>query len=126
MRAPIWQVSSNRVSQAQLPYRRHPGRIQPNTMTKAISALPILPLVAADLSCTLMRVAKQRRRPLNNKIIAGNLAEANEEVVGLIFKAVHGGLKEEGLQIGLLHAYHHLNFAWNIRRARTGDYATLS
>jgi len=71
-------------------------------------------------------VAKQRRRSLNNRIIAGNLAEANEEIAKLLFKAVHGGLKEEQLQMGLLHAYHHLNFAWNVRQIATADYANLS
>ena len=72
------------------------------------------------------RVAKERRKPLNHRIIAGNLAEANEEIAKLLFKAVHGRLKEEELQIGLLHAYHHLNFAWNVRRTATGDYVKLS
>lgn len=43
-----------------------------------------------------------------------------------VFRAVHGGLREEHLQIGLLHAYHHLNFAWNVRRTPTAKYAALS
>lgn len=73
-----------------------------------------------------MTKVNQKRHPLNNKIIAGNLAEANEEIAKLIFKAVHGDLKEEELQIGLLHAYHHLNFAWNIRRTPIAEYAALS
>jgi hypothetical protein len=71
-------------------------------------------------------VPRQRRKTLNNRIIAGNLAEANEEIAKLLFKAVHSGLNEGELQVGLLHAYHHLNFAWNIRRTSTSDYAKLT
>jgi hypothetical protein len=33
---------------------------------------------------------------------------------------------EEEFQIGLEHAYHHLNFAWNIRHISMEDYRNLS
>ena len=67
-----------------------------------------------------------RRKPLNRKIIASNLAEAAEELQKLGSKAADGTLVEAELQIGLLHAYHHLNFAWNIRRTSTTDYSRLT
>ena len=35
-------------------------------------------------------------------------------------------LSVEALQVGLLHAYHHLNFAWNIRNVPTEQYAKLT
>lgn len=68
----------------------------------------------------------KRTRPLNTKIVAFNLADANTEIARLAGKAVLGSLREEELQIGLRHAYHHLNFAWNIRRTPTAEYASLS
>lgn len=71
-------------------------------------------------------MGKSKQRALNATIIATNLAEANQEVANLLFKAVHGGLKEGELEIGLLHAYHHLNFAWNIRRTSTANYMNLT
>ena len=67
-----------------------------------------------------------KRTRLNLKIIGGNLAEAIEELEGLSNLASNGRLREEELQIGLLHAYHHLNFAWNIRYVATQQYAKLT
>lgn len=72
------------------------------------------------------KVNMQKPHPLTSRIILSNLAEANEEIAKLIFRTVHGGLREEHLQIGLLHAYHHLNFAWNVRRTPTAKYVALS
>jgi len=60
-----------------------------------------------------------KRKRLNLEIIGGNLAEAIEELKGLRNLASNGKLREEKLQIGLLHAYHHLNFAWNIKYVAT-------
>jgi hypothetical protein len=67
-----------------------------------------------------------KRKRLNRQIIASNLAEAIEELAGLNFKAIHGGLTEVQLAIGLQHAHHHLNFAWNIRNVPTTQYANLT
>jgi hypothetical protein len=41
-------------------------------------------------------------------------------------KAADGKLREEEMQAGLLHAYHHLNFAWNVRRISTSEYSNLT
>lgn len=67
-----------------------------------------------------------RRKPLNLKIIGSNLAEAIEELEGLRNSASNGDLNEVDLQVRLCHAYHHLNFAWNIRRVPTRQYANLT
>jgi hypothetical protein len=67
-----------------------------------------------------------RRRPLNRKIIGSNLSEARDELNKLLMKIDAGALHEAELQVGLLHAYHHLNFAWNIRRVATSRYASLT
>lgn len=69
---------------------------------------------------------KTHRKRLNRKIIASNLAEAGEEIQQLHGLAATGVLNEAELQVGLLHAYHHLNFAWNIRFVPTREYATLT
>jgi hypothetical protein len=66
-----------------------------------------------------------RRRPFNRKIIASNIREAIEELQKLEGKALNGTLLEEQLQVGLLHAYHHLNFSWNVRRVSSSEYASL-
>jgi hypothetical protein len=55
------------------------------------------------------------KKRLSHRFIAINLAEALEELARLTLYASAGGLKEEDFQIRLLHAYHHLNFAWNTR-----------
>jgi hypothetical protein len=67
-----------------------------------------------------------RRKPFNRKIIRTNLAEAIEQLKKLESKAAAGELLEEELQIGLLHAYRHLNFAWNVRRISTSEYSRLT
>jgi hypothetical protein len=67
-----------------------------------------------------------RRRPFNRQIIGSNISEARDELNELLMKIEAGGLHEAELQVGLLHAYHHLNFAWNIRRVATSRYASLA
>lgn len=67
-----------------------------------------------------------RRRPLNGKIIGSNISEARDELNQLLMKIDEGGLHEAELQVSLLHAYHHLNFAWNVRRIPTSRYASLT
>ena len=67
-----------------------------------------------------------RRRPFNRQIVRTNLSEAIEELQKLERRAVDEELLEEHLQIGLLHAYHHLNFAWNARRISTSEYSRLT
>jgi len=68
----------------------------------------------------------QRRRPFNPKIIRSNIAEAIEELQRIERKAADGELLEGELQVGLLHAYHHLNFAWNVRRVSSSEYSRLT
>jgi hypothetical protein len=41
-------------------------------------------------------------------------------------KAADGELVEEELQVGLQHAYHRVNFAWNVRRISTSEYSKLT
>jgi hypothetical protein len=67
-----------------------------------------------------------RRRPFNRTIIRGNIADAIEQLQKLERKATDGTLTEIDLQLGLSHTYHHLNFAWNIRRVSTSEYARLT
>jgi hypothetical protein len=71
-------------------------------------------------------VAIKRRRPFNPRIIESNLSEAIEELEKLRELAARKRLKEQELQVGLQHAYHHLNFAWNICRVSTSEYANLT
>lgn len=67
-----------------------------------------------------------RRRPLNRKIIGSNLSEARDQLNKLLMKIDAGALHEAELQLRLVHAYHHLNFAWNVRRIATSRYASLT
>jgi hypothetical protein len=67
-----------------------------------------------------------KRKRLNFAIIQSNLSEAVEELQGLERKAAKEKLTEAEFQVGLLHAYHHLNFSWNIRHRTTEEYASLT
>lgn len=67
-----------------------------------------------------------RKRPLNLDIVGSNLTEAPEEIQKLECRAAAGDLHEEELQVGLCHAHHHLNFAWNVRRVTTREYTNLT
>jgi hypothetical protein len=60
------------------------------------------------------------------EIVQSNLAEAREELTKLEAAAAAGTLKEVDFQIRLAHAYHHLNFAWNIRHVAASTYAKLT
>jgi hypothetical protein len=68
----------------------------------------------------------KQKRSLNFEIIESNLAEAAEQLEKLRTLASSGKLSEEELQIGLLHAYHHANFSWNISYVSTAKYASLT
>jgi hypothetical protein len=67
-----------------------------------------------------------RRKPFNAKIVHSNLGEAIAQLRRLERKASDGKLREEEMQVGLLHAYHHLNFAWNVRRISISEYSNLT
>ncbi|HRH46028.1 MAG TPA: hypothetical protein PKY82_30575 [Pyrinomonadaceae bacterium] len=63
---------------------------------------------------------------MNNKIILYNIQEAREQLEEIEKLLNDENLSEVDFQIKLEHAYHHLNFAWNIRRAKTEKYQKLS
>jgi hypothetical protein len=64
---------------------------------------------------------------LNWKIILYNIAEAREQLEQIEDRAKGAKKPDEAeLQVMLEHAYHHLNFAWNIRHASTARYRNLS
>src|SRR5437016_1471336 len=67
-----------------------------------------------------------KRTHLNLEIIQSNLSEAIEELETLRRRASRGELSQADLQVGLCHAYHHLNFAWNVRHVPTSKYANLT
>ena len=70
-------------------------------------------------------MSNQRKR-LNRRIISSNLAEAIEELERLHRLASTGKLHEAEFQVGLCHAYRHLNTAWNIRFVPTSQFAALT
>jgi len=66
-------------------------------------------------------------KPINWSVVAGNLAQAREELESI--EAAIGrrrGRSEVALQHSLEHAYHHLNIAWNARRATSKQYSAMS
>lgn len=66
-------------------------------------------------------------RKLNWEIILSNLAEAREQLEKIERRVTKGEAPGEGeFQVMLEHAYHHLNFAWNIRHVPTKRYAHLT
>ena len=66
-------------------------------------------------------------RKLNWEIILSNLAEAREQIAEIELRVRNGEVLSEGeFQVMLEHAYHHLNFAWNIRHVSTKRYTRLT
>ncbi len=66
-------------------------------------------------------------RKLNWEIVLSNLAEAREQLEEIELRVKAGNPPAEGeFQIMLEHAYHHLNFAWNVRRVTTERYSRLT
>lgn len=63
---------------------------------------------------------------MNHKIILYNIQEAREQLEEIEKCLKDENLSEIALQIKLEHAYHHLNFAWNVRRVKTEKYRKLS
>lgn len=64
---------------------------------------------------------------LNWTTILYNITEAREQLEQIEAKAKSEKKPSEGeLQVMLEHAYHHLNFAWNIRHVSTKEYSKLS
>ena len=64
---------------------------------------------------------------LNWEIISSNIQEAKEEIEKLENEIASSEKPEEvELELSLRHAYHHLNFAWNIRNFETEKYANLT
>lgn len=66
-------------------------------------------------------------RRINWRIVRSNLPEAREELQRLEAMAADPNDRSEVvLEIGLGHAYHHLNFAWHIRHIKTSQYRHLT
>jgi len=64
---------------------------------------------------------------MNSEIIKSNISEAREELEKLERRIASGDCPEEGeFFVMLQHAYHHLNFAWNIREMPTERYASMT
>jgi uncharacterized ferritin-like protein (DUF455 family) len=63
---------------------------------------------------------------LNLEIIVNNVREAREQLLELEGLISREELDETELRIGLHHALHHLNFAWNIRHQTSERYASLT
>lgn len=64
---------------------------------------------------------------LNWEIILSNITEAREQLEQIEERAKNEKKPAEGeLQVMLEHAYHHLNFAWNLRHISTKKYSQLS
>ena len=58
---------------------------------------------------------------LRIKKMLGGLEEPLSEADKAILAVYDRPLEESGLKVSLEHAYHHLNFAWNVRYKETAD-----
>ena len=52
---------------------------------------------------------------LNFDFIVNNLRDVREQIDELVKLAEAGDLDDVNFELKMEHAYHHLNFAWNIR-----------
>ena len=64
-----------------------------------------------------------KMKKLNWQIIKSNISEAKQELEKLESQ-IESGKKPDlvELQISLQHAYHHINFAWNVRNKTLKEY----
>jgi hypothetical protein len=66
-------------------------------------------------------------KKLNWKIMLTEIREAREELEKLERRIESRNKPVEiELELSLRHAYHHINFAWNIRHTETGKYSKLT
>jgi hypothetical protein len=64
---------------------------------------------------------------MNWEIIIGNLAEARDQIERLEKQINTGDFPNDvEFQILMQHAFHHLNFAWNIRNESIERYASMT
>ncbi len=63
---------------------------------------------------------------MNWRLAFANIREAREELEALEKLAVEKTRNEVSLELGLEHAYHHLNVAWRARRVSESRYSSLS
>ena len=64
---------------------------------------------------------------LNWERIVSNLIEAIEQLEDLVEASKDDDPPSEAeLQIALYHAYHHINFAWNVRHLSSARYALMT
>lgn len=70
-----------------------------------------------------------KTKKINWDIVENNIVEARKELENLERKIKNRRQKRLGeieFQISLQHAYHHVNFAWNIRHQPTSAYVQLT
>jgi hypothetical protein len=64
---------------------------------------------------------------MNKNLILINLKEAKEQLETTISDLESDSdFSEEGFQVELKHAYHHLNFTWNIRNIPIEKYRNMT
>jgi len=69
---------------------------------------------------------RRRRGRLNGELIVSQLRQVSEELAKIERDILEGKLEEENLRFRFQHAYHHLNFAWNARRASESESGELT
>jgi len=63
---------------------------------------------------------------LNWEIVKWNIIEAREQLEEIEQKIANGEISEGRFEVMVTHAFHHLNFAWNARRASMKRYSKMS
>jgi hypothetical protein len=64
---------------------------------------------------------------LNRQIVLSNISEACEELENIEkMLAAETPVNQIAFQVAMQHAFHHLNFAWNIRHWPSKRYGSLS
>ena len=63
---------------------------------------------------------------LNWEIVKSNIAEAREQLEEIEKQIRDAEISEGSFEVNIAHAFHHLNFAWNIRSVSSKRYAKCS
>jgi hypothetical protein len=79
------------------------------------------------ISCILIEMSVvDSQKTISWRTVAGDIAEARDQLEKLEDAIKKQALSAGELQVGLQHAYFHLNFAWNARHASGTRYADMS
>ena len=97
------------------------ANIDENSLRRSMACLPMTNVLSLRLFHEREASQELEMLLLRIKKMLGELEEPLSEDDKAILEVYDRPLEEAGLEVSLKHAYHHLNFAWNVRYKATKD-----